>query len=916
MHNRLLELLKPLSVAGLVHFIETQETQFTEGEEQKKNIADRLAGRLSYKKIKPIDLLEIEKDCLKNLPVSPRILLCASKDQITDLQPYDTIISPDGVWQIGDDFQEQAILSKKEMSAAIDSSLIPTKQTPFTIYKSNDTLAEESDAETPDLGRILSHALNNAMREKNNAFYLAQETSASLAKTDDVILELKKIILTEINYRKMQSFFLKLNKLNTESQLFRLAEKFAKQLFREKTKQNSQYGGDEFTDYMSRILPKTINFQTLSESDLQILSLLVSCSDMPYSSKIISAGSTDLLDTSAISKYDTILLPDRVLQINEDSQGVTVLDAAETRKIPKDLLPKPDSEQTVLEGQKYILLSQHLNPAIVDKKGAYYISIKAQEAAYNLTSLLGAISTLAEEELHRRALRQNLIHKLLSFKTDFEFLQYYWNYMHTPPVQDSDGDNFEKFTNYINQLQSERDSIATQNESENPVKSSLSLQEIKKLTKKHGVSAFQRYLEKDPSVLNSDPISFEKLKTVMTEFKAWVFKQHIQSKLSHRIELNQLSNQQLQTLIRQCDMWRPLTSPRIICSQQLPDSYQIGDTLILAEGIYQMRLNSHGIIKKELIMDRKTMDTLGLNTFIPSHRTETIIYEDFNKKEDAELSSLLNTHIAKHPKGMYLCSTPSRATEGFGMVNILLKQTAQDILKARLLQSYQTKPPAKSFFSKFSFSIFGSGSKQIAPEPLEQATTTQTKSTIKTLRKQAKGILALKENPNALEKRVRPSASTLLMTSEQSENPLEESVPSQDQHSIQEIINELDLRLQQTHTAQTNSADDSVKIMQHQETLMEIGKRSVAVYKPLLKATEMKDREKAELFLKSMGIPPTRGKHSVAVKGGHHGLRKAIRELFQEYKAIEAFQKTKQLGRTRSDTDTDLSSEDGMSPRK
>ena len=99
-----------------------------------------------------------------------------------------------------------------------------------------------------------------------------------------------------------------------------------------------------------------------------------------------------------------------------------------------------------------------------------------------------------------------------------------------------------------------------------------------------------------------------------------------------------------------------------------------------------------------------------------------------------------------------------------------------------------------------------------------------------------------------------------------------------------------------------NSPDEkSVRILQDKRVFMEASKDIVAMHKPLLKA-KINNEVKAELFLQALGIPPTEGKQKVEVRGGHHALRKAVRELFQAFKAKESLQKNTDLDDSDQDT--------------
>ncbi|MCX7119239.1 MAG: hypothetical protein NTZ86_05135 [Legionellales bacterium] len=68
------------------------------------------------------------------------------------------------------------------------------------------------------------------------------------------------------------------------------------------------------------------------------------------------------------------------------------------------------------------------------------------------------------------------------------------------------------------------------------------------------------------------------------------------------------------------------------------------------------------------------------------------------------------------------------------------------------------------------------------------------------------------------------------------------------------------------------------------EVVMEASTERVAMYKPLLQA-DIELEDKAILFLKALGIPPTDGIERIKIRGGHYDLRQAIRNKFQEYLA-------------------------------
>lgn len=843
MHDRLLPLLKQPSIPGLVDFVERSYLKYPNEEEAATQTAEALATQINYKKFAPIDLIELNQACEKrSIPCSSRILFCASKTQITDLQPNDTIITPDGVWQINADFQEQAILNKKELAKAIPSNLLPTQDTVFGILESNDEIPATADNAITAKAKQLTMGLNIAFTKKANALYLGQEGSEVLQKGIEVMRLLNRdYLIPEIQYRKIQNVVLKVNHLTTDIQLIELAKKLSEEHLQLAKKNNKKIiDADDFTFYLTYTFPQTVQFHQLSEAELKTLSYIAYIYRFTYSPRIITAGSIASINDSDfdLQPQDTVILPDKVVQINKEGRTNPVLDLKEMQQLlPAELIPDRSASVQEITAENAAPQLQKLNQALQNKPNALYMSHpdSSEKEEKALTDILGAISTLATEEINRREIPKNLILQVLSLKSDAEFLHHYWQRMHIAPDQNNPNE----------------------------------------------------------------------------------FAENIQKKLQVRAILDNLTDTQLRTLIQQCSIWTPKTSHRILCSQVLPTQYEIGDTLILPTGVYQMRISSRGQVKQELIMDQKTMRSLNLHEHIPDNKTEVTIFDDFQKSAAKELIGFMNSHIALHPKGMYLCEIP-RASEGYGTVNIVLKKMAEQTLQNRLLQQYRTANESKSFFN-FSFGLFGSSAKKVAPAP---AVSTQDvpippvkteKTKIKELRSQAKDLKklqkTLKELP--LEERVLPNSSTMLIHSNQSME--EETPPSSPASTLTEIIDELDLKLGQEHTASINSMDHSVKIQQQKTVVMEYSPDTVAIYKPLLKENPMKDREKAELFLKALGIPPTKGKHAVEVKGGHRGLRKAIRELFKEFKLKEHLQKKSHLKHkdSDSDTDTDLSTDSG-----
>lgn len=894
MRNRLLELLKQSSLSGLVNFVETSETQTTE-EDAPDYTATALATHINFQKLSDLDLLEINDACqlkkefLEWLNCSPRILLCANKNQITDPHPNDTIVTPEGVWQIGGNFEEHLILNKKDMST-IPSNLLPNTDTSLIIFSSNDDI-KPSSIEEIQRAQLLTIALNKAMIKKTNALYVGQQNSISLEKTEKVLVSLgKRIISPELENRNITSIRYKICNLKNEIQLANWAQTLVNELVLDEKAES--VGLEEKQKYFLSTLPKIINFHQLSEKDLKSLLYLIHFADLSNRRRLIIAGSIKLANEIDLQQYDTIILPNQVHQMYARGNTPIVLNENETKtSIPQTLLPDFSTEgKEITEEAEKTQLSHCLNQALQNKPDALFIPPGSDEAS-DYTALVSMISELARTELIKRNTPQpERMLALFSLQTDVEFQTYYWKTMHTPPESDTDGANFELFLQHLETLKE---------------KSNFSVQEVisftvlESLFKRYKIPAFEKFLLSKKNI-NTKKISFLTLNNSITAFKAWAFDQHIRNVLQRRIDLDSFSDQQLRTLIQQCEVWTPTHSSRIVCSHSFPEQYQIGDTLIVSEGVYQIRLNSKGIVKKELIMDKKAMENLHLHEYLPENNTERVILDNFKNEQLKELSPILNNQIIKHPKGMYLCPE----TKEFATMKSILQSMAKEILKARLLQTFQPKPAPKSIW-EWGASLFAN-SKKTPPEPAKVELKPK-KTNTGALRSMAKKFNKLKKRLKtlSLEDRINPNISTLVVESEQ---PQKEAQPPSS-IAVQDIINELDLTLQTTHTALLSETNDSVKIMQGKEPVMEFNHQTLAVYKPLIQDINMKNQQKAELFLKALGIPPTKGKHVKGIKGGHHALRKAIRDLFEEYKTKEHLQKTVNFKRKDSDTDTDSSSD-------
>ena len=847
MNNRIIEMLGQKSASGLIDFVEKTYASAKESDAD-NDIAEKAALELAKQaritKLSDAAFCELSQSCIRTtIPQSSRILFCGSKSQIQDLQPGDTVITPDGVWQIHDDFQEQAILSKKEMVASIPAEIQPKSDSSFTIMDLNDNQTEQSQK--------LTGALNKALIKKENSLYVSGPESQALQHLESVIRILRQQHLEkESAHRKLSKDIFKVLKIKNGVQLQFLAKRIAQECLEYYQQKGTEiFAADELSSYVIGELAKNIELRKLSVQALKILSYACYAYQPQISPRIICAGSNDMLNANDILKPgDTIILPNGVTQIDHDSNFHKILNQKEMgHTIPSSMIPEETSSITTILFENIAgfqpnsnedLLINALNKAFQDSPNALYLGNIHAEINV-VTHVLSGISHIVNEEIQRRNLKANVIFKALRVKTDAEFLNYFLERLYPGKMQTSE------------------------------------------------------------------------LNTHVAEI--------LQN--SKRINLSNFTHAELKDLCEQCENWVPKLSSRILVSHSFPDNYQIGDTIILPDGIYQIRIDaSSGIIKKEKFVDQTTLEALDIKDFFPTRSKDVHVYDDYSKENVQQLAQILNPIILKNPKGMYLYEIPSRESESYGAVKTVLKSMAKQELRARALHQFKGSLPQKFGFNFPKFSLFGL-SKKVAPavtisqsgvlNPVSSSHSNPEFSRAKMNRKQLiasasrlKNLQKKLLNPSQLAQQVEPSTSTMILQSPDLPD-VQRTMPE-----VHAVINDIKLELEHTLSLSLSTRDSpdqkSVQILQDKHVLLEASKDIVAMHKPLLKAKVNND-VKAELFLQALGIPPTNGKQKVEVRGGHHALRKAVRELFQTFKAEENLQK--QADSDDSDQDTVASSQ-------
>lgn len=371
--------------------------------------------------------------------------------------------------------------------------------------------------------------------------------------------------------------------------------------------------------------------------------------------------------------------------------------------------------------------------------------------------------------------------------------------------------------------------------------------------------------------------------------------EHITQVLSKRIDVTGLTDDELRMVVTQCDHWRPSVSPRILCCKTFPANARIGDTLILPDGVYQIRIDQRsGKVKSKKIINESDLLSLDIIDFIPDSASKIRIIEDYETEDGQELLSILNPFIQSLPQAMYL----HEENETYMKVTTVLKQMAEKELASRAENVFKKDEVRPSPIQFLTFGLFG---KRIIPN--------QTMD-IRQLRAGASRLKKLQKNlqePSDLSLRMSPSSALMMAQTNGQANTLR-SVHDV-QTSMKAIRNTLNRELSksdsESHFTVAKMQDQqTVHILQDQRIIMAASRDTVAMCKPLLQEKKIDDTNKAKLFLQALGVPPTHGKHKVEVRGGHHKLRKAIRELFQEYKKLEQSQQESALDISQHERDS------------
>lgn len=810
--------------------------------------ANILTQDKAFNKLTLSDLIRMHHACnidLDTLPHSQRLIVCASKKKISNVQTGDTIMTPEGVWQIDSQFQEHLVLDSKGMQV-IPKEFIPTSSTEFTAISTNDTHSTS----------LISH-LNAALVKKKDALYLGTEDTTIIHEAIKLLNALKsrieqriatlrpeETLLRTLNLKNTHDLYLLVIKINNAYlKSLSLPDIASNELQKDELQEVAGVGADEEVIFYREFLHKTAALQNLSDKQLQILQYVCRhYQPLPTSERIIVAASLSQLEDNIgkeiekdgglfqLIEGDTVVLPNAVYQYTSAQKLQKMLQMNEMKRhIPGGYIPNTHSDFKILYGRydtnnvenvDAITLSQALNKALGPYSNAYFIG--NSQLTYRTTNTLAQMSDLATNKINRRKLKTNFIFKALLFNNDAEFI-HFWE--RTRP---------------------------------------------------------------DTQVNSTVEIYTNNMMDVLQK--------------SNRINFANLSDTELQILGEQCDTWSPNVSSRILCCHTMPTNYQIGDTILLPDGIFQMQINSSGKIIQERIMDQATMKRLDLLKYLPTSETGVIVHNDYHQDLTLlDLKETLNPFIIKHPKGMYLSELEGSRLQPFSAFNAALKNLAVAELQNRALKKLHTTPPKRFYLPFQDMRLFQSSTKvkPISPkldmllQPAPAVPLTRNIKDLQSVGKRIKNTQKALKHGNNLISRVEPSATSLLMHSHLPEAKQRTFEDIKD--TIEDVAEELSLTLIDNLTIKENRQEGTIKILHNTETILETSARTLAVYKPLLQ-TDMDNDVKAALFLKALGIPPTEGKDRIEVQGGNHDLRKTIRKLFKQMKKDELNQEDITLG--------------------
>lgn len=344
--------------------------------------------------------------------LSLRIIVCRVLSDHDDRQPGDTIVTPEGAWQIHDDLQAHAVLNQKEMEKFVPADLRYHAGNELRIIKANDNIIKDEDDENDKKAKNLTEYLNSALRTKPNSRYIAQHNSGIVRQMNQVLAVLRQeYVEKEIYKRQPLQHIFNIFGLKSSYQLIQYAKSIHDQfdaLQRQKAKKQQEYGTDDLAIYITNRLSSDIGIQDLSDEELQILHLETYSFMLPLSTRLILIDSVDKLNKSDRKNGDTYVTSDGMWQ--QDASGIMqpILNKFQLRRVIKEQMPDPNDPLQIIHPNmadlKQKTLIKTLNQAISDQPNVLYLGSEMGEENNQSTTIVAAMNTIAKEEMVRRNL--------------------------------------------------------------------------------------------------------------------------------------------------------------------------------------------------------------------------------------------------------------------------------------------------------------------------------------------------------------------------------------------------------------------------------------------------------------------------------------------------------------------------------
>ena len=430
MNDNVVKALKYRSSSELI----AKLSQDLENNKKPEEIAKNLADSLKILRLKDYDLINLSSSCNPWSPqMSARLILGQSNSQIPDLQIGDTIITPNGLWQIHPDFEEKLILNQQQWSkiaAIIPHSLKTDSVTPFRIIEIN-------NQNTKDLGALVA-TLNTQCASRPNYIYLGVEESDIIFKCQEIMRILNdQYLIKALRNKDIFSCLWKLLGLKTESEFGYYALSIIHE-YDGLQVNGAEKVGDYLLNYLNNSLAKKINLRKLNKQQLEFLEYAArNYKLVNQSTRIIRAASLDSVNIwGQMNLGDTILVPEGVFQIDYEGKSHKIMPPEAMKKIIRaEFIPTSNNPLEVINPSfdfseenkfyQHALLTDDLMNVIA-QSDLNSLCLTEEKLDYFTTAITASIAFLAkaEQALSARALSRIQEYKLPkpSCLPSFDFL--------------------------------------------------------------------------------------------------------------------------------------------------------------------------------------------------------------------------------------------------------------------------------------------------------------------------------------------------------------------------------------------------------------------------------------------------------------------------------------------------------------